>query len=318
MNKGMLPYNTYVRCQKSLTRPAGGIERAGASGGVSYINDGEERMGMCSASITAVSPSFIRLAFFRCVNGLVAAGVLPAVLMVNVHLPVGIKEQEFKAALAVLDELCSASGMTLLLESAEVTDAVALSCYSLCAMGKVKKKRVGPMPEDALILVGSVASAGAALLLELREQSLSERFSVSFIKEAKSKLSGFGLPKGVEELTGDVFILPLAEAGLMSALWNLKSVWNVGFEVGLRAAHIEQEMVEICEFLEINPYHLAADGAALLAVREPEPVLSFLGQKGIPACQIGILTKGPDGNIKKDDEISSVSRPKQDPIYNYV
>jgi hydrogenase maturation factor len=79
-----------------------------------------------------------------------------------------------------------------------------------------------------------------------------------------------------------------------------------------------QEVVEITEYLEVNPYRLAGDGAVLAAVQDPEKALEALLEAGFDAAVIGTITEGPAGDIRKDDEISSISRPEQDELYKFL
>ncbi len=320
MNRGMLSYNTYVRCtQKTLTCPAGGIARAEYSGGVSRMTAGESDLCISSSSIASDKKTLIELGFFRCVNGLLAAGALPRALLVHIHIPTSMEEQRLREDLAFLDGLCTSRGMTLLPETLEVTGAADIPCFAFSALGNLTQERRKPEPGDALLQAGSPGHWGTALLLELQRERLMTRFSESFLLQARDRLSCPELSRIVEALRGaDGHILPLAEGGLMAALWNLKTGGGVGFRADLRAVPMEQEVVEICEFLEANPYQLAGDGAALVAVRNPEPVLKALREAGVMAGVIGAVTVGPGGNIKKDDEISSVSRPEPDPLFRFL
>jgi hydrogenase maturation factor len=319
MEEGRLPYNTYVRCTKKiLTCPAGGIARADYAGGVSRMQLGAEALIISSVSVTRGSGPLLKLGFYRCINALLAAGAEPESLQVQGQLPTEMTEQELKDALRLLDELCRGKDMTLLPGDLQVSSYVSAPCLGLTAFGRRTGEKAAPHPGDALLMVGSVGLLGSGLLTGLCREQLLKRFSADFLKQAEEKLFKGDIRPITRKLLPKASILPVAEGGVLAALWDLKTASGLGFQVDLRSMPMYQEVVEITEYLEVNPYRLAGDGAVLAAVQDPEKALEALLEAGFDAAVIGTITEGPAGDIRKDDEISSISRPEQDELYKFL
>lgn len=320
MNEGRLPYNTYVRCtDKTLTCTAGGIARADYSGGVSCMRLNEDTLCMSSTGMASGRSALLEMSFYRCVNALLAAGGRPQALTVHIHIPQSMEEHDLREHMRFLDALCAGHEITLLPGTLEVTRAAAAPCFVLSAIGRKAVKRRAPKPGDALLQVRGTGLFGTVLLLTLRREELLTRFSEAFLLQALEKVSCPDITAVTDMLDEkEAYLLPVAEGGILAALWDLKSTSGLGFEADLRALPMEQEVVEIAEFLGVNPYRLAGDGALLLATNEPEAVCGKLAAAGIPVSVIGTVTAGPAGNIKKDDEISSISRPEPDELFRFL
>jgi hydrogenase maturation factor len=227
-------------------------------------------------------------------------------------------EQELKDALRLLDELCKGKDMTLLPGDLQASSHVSVPCLGLTAFGRQTGETAAPHPGDALLMVGSVGLLGTGLLMGLCSEQLLKRFSAGFLEQAERTL----LKGDIRPITGallpEAYMLPVAEGGVLAALWDLKTASGLGFQVDLRSMPMCQEVVELTEYLEVNPYRLAGDGAVLAAVNDPKKALGALLEAGFDAAVIGTITEGPAGNIHKDEEISSISRPDQDELYRFL
>lgn len=320
MNEGRLPYNTYVRCtDKTLTCTAGGIARAGRDGGVNCMRTGEDTLCMSSAGAVSDRKELLELSFHRCVNELLGAGAKPQTLVMHGHIPQNMEEQHLRECIRLLDGLCTAQEMTLLPGTFNVSCKVDAPCFALSALGTQTVIRRIPQIGDTLLQVKGTGLSGTGLLLTLQREELLKHFSEAFLTQTRQKV----LQPDIADIAGAlgncrVYLQPLAEGGVLAALWDLKSAGGLGFEVNLRALPMEQEVVEIAEVLGVNPYQLAGDGAVLLVTDEPEMAMEMLAASHIPAAVIGAVTAGPAGNIRKDDEISSISRPEPDELFRFL
>ena len=326
MDKGRLPYNMYERCSvKTRRKNTAWTERAHFAGDINRASDLEYNIcafvGQASAALSEIS---IKMGIARAIN---AAGAITNVKMVilSAHIPADMPEESLKEVIRCADSCCETENITLALGDICVTN-VAEPLFTFTAIAIEKPICIVPKAGDSIIMAGTVGNSGVGALLELKKEELSGHFSKRFLAGAAKKTEDW-LIGYIAGIVGDVDmgdicyrinIMPVAEGGLMAALWDLKSGYNVGFNVDLRAVPILQETVEICEYLEVNPYRLASDGAMLIYTSEPESILKACKEKKIPAACIGEITEGSAGNIKKDDEISSVSRPEMDEIYKFI
>lgn len=55
------------------------------------------------------------------------------------------------------------------------------------------------------------------------------------------------------------------EGGILTAVWNLSGIFNVGVDIDLRMIPMKQAVVEVCEMFEVNPYRLFSENCVILA-----------------------------------------------------
>lgn len=107
----------------------------------------------------------------------------------------------------------------------------------------------------------------------------------------------------------------VSEGGIFAALWKLAEASHVGLEVELKKLPIRQETVEICNFLDLNPYGLASSGSLLIAAEDGAELARLFERNGIPACVVGRTTQGNDRIIRNGEEIRFLEPGKPDERY---
>lgn len=172
-----------------------------------------------------------------------------------------------------------------------------------------------PDPGDSILMTGFAGDAGAMILAERLRETLLKRFSSEF-------LSGIGGIKGespeqevlviLSGLPGVSGITALGEGGFYKGLWDFIGKTGSGVRVRLNDVPIRQETVELCEFLNGNPYRLFSKGSFLAAVRKPEDALEILLKAGIPAETVGTVVKAPEKTVIRGGEPFFLERPKKD------
>ena len=78
------------------------------------------------------------------------------------------------------------------------------------------------------------------------------------------------------------------EGGILTAVWNLSGIYNVGVDIDLRMIPMKQAVVEVCEIFEVNPYRLFSENCVILACDRGGQMVRSLSAQGIPAAVIGI------------------------------
>ena len=107
----------------------------------------------------------------------------------------------------------------------------------------------------------------------------------------------------------------VSEGGIFAALWKLAEASGVGLEVDLKKLPIRQETVEICNFLDLNPYGLASSGSLLIAAKDGAGLAGLLERNGIPACVVGRTTEGNDRILRNGEEKRFLEPGKPDERY---
>jgi len=110
----------------------------------------------------------------------------------------------------------------------------------------------------------------------------------------------------------------VTEGGIFGCLWEAARIAGVGLEVDLKKIPICQESVEICDFLDINPYELMSDGTMLIMTPDGEGLNKALANEGVNAGIIGRTTSSNDKIIRNDEEVRYVDKPAADSIYTIL
>ena len=111
---------------------------------------------------------------------------------------------------------------------------------------------------------------------------LTQRFSAEFLDHTKRVLEEAAEP---------------GEGGVFAALWKLSIVTRCGLTVYLKRIPIRQEVIEICNCLELDPYRIG--GCKLEIPEDPKD-----------AWQIGVLTDTNQKIIINGDDVRYLDRPQ--------
>ena len=90
---------------------------------------------------------------------------------------------------------------------------------------------------------------------------------------------------------------------------------GVGLEIDLKKLPIRQETVEICNFLDWNPYELISGGSLLIAAENGADLVRKLEAEKIPAAVVGRTTRGKDRIVKNGEEKRFLEPAKPDELY---
>ena len=78
---------------------------------------------------------------------------------------------------------------------------------------------------------------------------------------------------------------------------------------------IRQETIEVCEIVDVNPYQMLSAGSILAVTSQPQELLAAYQKAGIPAAEIGILTKGHDRVLPNGEDTRYLEPFRGDEIY---
>lgn len=116
--------------------------------------------------------------------------------------------------------------------------------------------------------------------------------------------------EGAEELP----VIEIAEGGFLTAMWEIARRAGQGFTVDLRLVPLKQETVEICELLEVNPYHLYSGGAVVAVVSDGRLLAEQLEKNDIPVTIIGYTNSSKAHILMNDGTESHLNRPEPDEL----
>ena len=109
-----------------------------------------------------------------------------------------------------------------------------------------------------------------------------------------------------------------SEGGIFAALWDMAEYSGTGLDIDLRHISVKQEIIEICELFNINPYILDSMGCLLMTSDNDCDIINILKSCNIEAQVIGKVIKGSQRILHNKDEERFLDLPKQDELYRSV
>lgn len=111
-----------------------------------------------------------------------------------------------------------------------------------------------------IIISGQVGYETALRLYKENKKFLDERFPEFYVEQF--------LNIGKEEQYADTPCdgVALEDGGLFAALWKLCEMENCGCEIDIKKVPIRQEVIEVCELFDVNPYEVRSAGAVIFVV----------------------------------------------------
>lgn len=283
-------------------------------------------------------------AVYGAVNSMLAAGAAPKAISLSILMPEEAEEKQLKALIKEIDSLCMQENILVLSGHTAVSPYVSTLILSVTAMGSITENRKDITAnkenntaskesiEDSkgntkqitvvnadldLVVAGTVAREGAAMLAAEYAKRLEERYAPSYIEVAKH-LFDDGSMTAVADILQEkevVSVHDVREGGIFAALWEMAAAANVGLSIDLKNIPIKQHTIEVCEYFNLNPYMLRSGGTLLLACANGARIVEQLKNAGVQAAVIGQTTAGNDRLIRYDDEARFLEPPKMDEYY---
>ena len=170
-------------------------------------------------------------------------------------------------------------------------------------------------PGQDLVVAGTVGKAGVKTVLKEKREVLSERFSEAFIERiqdcAEAPLAV--TPDGLREYGATEWEY-IEEGGILAALWNLSGAYEQGISFDLRKIPVDQELLEVCELFDLNPYRLMSGECVVLAADNGGDIVAALETAGIPAAVIGKVERGIARKMTGSGTTGYLERPQRDEV----
>lgn len=160
-------------------------------------------------------------------------------------------------------------------------------------------------------MLGEVGLGGTRKVLELKEKELKLRFSSRFLNTISIKNIVYNEDIIREILRNhDVSLIhAIPQTGVLGALWELGKVLNCGIQIQLKSLPISQEVIEVCEFLDLNPYRLESDGSRLFVTTNGDDLVNAIHEAGYTAAVIGCTTEDSARTLEHGEDIRFIDVP---------
>lgn len=281
----------------------------------------DEVFVMSTDPITGTATDIGALAVHITANDLASSGAEPIGIMLTVLLPVDGKESELREMMKRVEAACAELNMQVMGGHTEVTPVVNQIVVNVAGVGKAKREdltatKSAKVGQD-VVVTKWVGIEGTAILAKDYEKELLEKLPQDLVETAKGLDKYISVVKEAAAAvkSGVSAMHDVTEGGINGALWEMAESSGVGLEIDLKKIPIKQETVEVCEFFDINPYHLISSGCLLMSADNGYELVNRLEEIGVKATVIGKVVAGKERIIVNGDEIRYLETPRPDELY---
>lgn len=258
---------------------------------------------------------------YRVTNNLAAVGAESVAIMSNIIMPEAFDEKELKTLITKMQKECSELKIQIAGVHTAVSNEVTKAIVSVTGMGysqmdnSISSKNV--KPNQDIIMTKWIGIEGTRIISELKRDEILKVYTDSFLEKAVGDISEMSVIKEakIAAENGITAMHTVSEGGIFGALWDMAEAGKVGLDVDFKKISVKQEIIEVCELFDKNPYELASSGCLLMTSQQGCDIVKILENNDIRATIIGRTTVGNDRLIHNEDEIRYLDSPKRDEIY---
>lgn len=251
-------------------------------------------------------------------NDIAAGGAKAAGILLTLLLPEQAEEKMLQQIMKQVEQTCSKQQIQLMGGHTEVTDTVTTPILCFTGVGQSYTAWGSKVqPGQEVVMSKWIGLEGTAILARAKEQELTTRYPLPFIRQAASFDRYLSVePEAATAVKSNVCAMhDVRRGGIYGALWELAASAGVGLIIDLKKIPIKQETIEICEFYDLNPYELLSGGALLMTTDNAKNLIRALEEQGIEATVIGRTTADNDKLILNEEETRYLEPPRTDEIY---
>lgn len=264
-----------------------------------------------------------RYAFDNAVNNVIAAGGKPYGAATAVLMPEHSEESALRAITGNLARQAEQYQIEIFSGHTELVPSVVSPTVVVTVYGeKLWENRHKEVTENLDIVMTKWAGLyGGAILAALRKEELVSRYPESYIAATADYMRYTSLMPELKILEENVgipeFIYAahdVSNGGIFGALWQLLSACGCGAEIPIEAIPVKQEIIEVSEYFDLNPYMMNGQGSLLVVTGNGEQLVEKMNEAGIAAAILGKTTKSADRKILLGDEERFLNPPKGDAL----
>ena len=258
------------------------------------------------------------------INNVIAAGGKPYAISEAILLPEHSEEATLRQITGNLALKAEEYQIDIVGGHTELVPSVTHPTIVITAYGeKLWEQRYSEVKAGMdIVMTKWVGLYGGAILAKLKQNELLMRYPKSYIEIAANYMKNTSLMPELAVLEDMVAENPhcilaahdVSNGGVFGALWQLLSACNCGGEVFVEAIPVKQEIIEVSEFYDVNPYMMNGQGSLLLVTKDGDSLVEQMAQAGIVASVIGSTTESRDRKVLVGDEERFLVPPKGDAL----
>jgi len=261
-------------------------------------------------------------------NNICVKGGKPVCIQCSIVMPANYREIRLREIMENITEDCRTLGLAVAGGHTQVSAAVTEPIISVTGIGIMETDNTDgepvwqcgadkAMPNEDIIVTKWIGIGGAHKIVTDRKKELLSRYQMDFLARVVGDREDLSIAREAEAArkAGVRCMHDVSQGGIFAALWDMAEASGVGINADLRKIPVKQEIIEVCEMYDINPYQLQSGGCLLMTFADGYGIVNILASVGIHACVIGRTTSGNDKIIHNLDEIRYLDLPKQDSLY---
>jgi hydrogenase expression/formation protein HypE len=241
----------------------------------------------------------------------VTSGLRPKYLCIDLNLPMSMTRKQLEITWDIIHEECAKLGITVITGHTaryENCNYPMVGGATMVGVGELTEyvtPRFAEVGDKIIITKGPAIEATgifATMFPQLIEKQFGRAFSdkaqnifymMSVMEDAMTSISVGVREKGVSAMHD------ATECGIWGGLYELAQAADLGVRVEKEKIVVTEGVLEICQWLDIDPYASISEGTLIISCRQhkADDVVKALTRKNIQASIVGELTKENEGMV---------------------
>jgi len=241
----------------------------------------------------------------------VTSGLRPKYLSIDLNLPMSMTRQQLEITWNIIHKECEKLGITVITghtaryENCNYPMVGGATMVGVGGLTEYVTPRFAEVGDKIIITKGPAIEATgifATMFPQLIEKQFGRAFSdraqkifymMSVVEDALTAITVGVREKGVSAMHD------ATECGIWGGLYEVAQAAGLGVRVEKEKIVVTEGVIEICQWLGIDPYASISEGTLIISCRpnKAEDVVKTLTRKGIKSSIVGELTKEDDGMV---------------------
>lgn len=280
------------------------------------VKMGEDYVCINTNPVTLTLDELGKKGIYYVANNIACVGGELIGILVNILLPPKSDEKDIKLIMNDLENECQTLNIEVMGGHTEMIEGVTKPMITFTGVGKVKESEMLKVKDIAsgndIVMTKWAGMEGAAVLARKGREELLSKYKSELIDKAEDLSNYISVIKeaSIAKENGALYMHDATSSGVYGALWELSCGIKHGIEIDLQQIPIKQEIVEVCEFYDINPYLLPSRGVLLIVVENGLKLVEELNKGNIDASVIGKVCEHNNKIMRNEDEMRYLDPPK--------
>ena len=280
------------------------------------VKMGEDYVCINTNPVTLTLDELGKKGIYYVANNIACIGGELIGILVNILLPPKSDEKDIKLIMNDLENECQTLNIEVMGGHTEMIEGVTKPMITFTGVGKVKESEMLKVKDIAsgndIVMTKWAGMEGAAVLARKGREELLGKYKSELVDKAENLSNYISVIKeaSIAKENGALYMHDATSSGVYGALCELSCGIKHGIEIDLQQIPIKQEIVEVCEFYDINPYLLASRGVLLIVAENGLKLVEELNKVNIDAAVIGKVCDHNNKIIRNEDEMRYLDPPK--------